>query len=107
MASRNERRDATVLQSSGAEAYDGHGRRGNSVTITGGARRSLTLPGPDRAYVGERTTPPNKELKLTKPSQNGASQLNSSVRPHVQAVWRPEELSERQNDKHNYGSSAS
>jgi hypothetical protein len=25
------------------------------------------------------TKPPNKELKLTKPGQNGASQLNSSV----------------------------
>ena len=41
---------------------------GNSVRITSDARPSLTLPGPDRAHVGERTTPPNMELKLTKPS---------------------------------------
>jgi hypothetical protein len=27
------------------------------------------------------TRPQNKELKLTKPGQNGASQLNSSVGP--------------------------
>ena len=38
----------------------------NSVTITGGAGRSAKLPGPDRAYVGERTTPPNKGMKQTK-----------------------------------------
>jgi hypothetical protein len=35
------------------------------------------------------TTPSNKELKLTKPGQNGASQLNSSVLRTVASAMRP------------------
>jgi hypothetical protein len=36
---------------------------------------------------GWNSVPPNKELKLTKPGQNEAPQLNSSVRPT--AGWNP------------------
>jgi len=37
---------------------------------------------------------PNKELKLTKPSQNGASQLNSSVGPTCARVAMTNDIAE-------------
>jgi hypothetical protein len=60
----------------------------SSLTLQCGARRSQPSPARQSWIAlascilsfneGARiTAPPNKELKLTKPSQNGASQLNS------------------------------
>jgi hypothetical protein len=40
------------------------------------------------SVVRSRSVPSNKELKLTKPSQNGALQLNSSVRRTVASATR-------------------
>jgi hypothetical protein len=47
--------------------------------IVGATMHGAALPDRTKRWGGT-TRPPNKELKLTKPSQNGASQLNSSVR---------------------------
>jgi hypothetical protein len=42
------------------------------------------LPAACFAHGAGATRLPNKELKLTKPGTNGASQLNSSVRQTVE-----------------------